>query len=145
MKVTICGSVNFSNEIIEISKKLTELGHETTIPTYTQKIMEGELTLEEFIKEKEEKGDFDLRKRSNEDLIKKYYHRIEVSDAILVVNVDKKKIANYIGGNAFLEIGFAYVQDKKIFLLNPIPDMHYKDEIVAMNPIIINSDLEKIN
>jgi len=46
---------------------------------------------------------------------------------------------------AFLEIAFAYVLNKKIFLLNPIPELAYTDEIIAMQPIIINNDLELIN
>jgi hypothetical protein len=33
---------------------------------------------------------------------------------------------------------------KKIFLLNPSPQMAYSDEIVAMKPIVINGDLSKI-
>ncbi len=62
----------------------------------------------------------------------------------LAVNIDKKGIKNYIGGNTFLEMGFAHVLDKKIFLLNEIPDISYKDEIKAMQPIILNGDLSKI-
>jgi hypothetical protein len=29
-------------------------------------------------------------------------------------------------------------------LLNPIPEMGYEDEIVAMKPVILNGDLDKI-
>jgi predicted RNA-binding protein with PUA domain len=41
-------------------------------------------------------------------------------------------------------MAFAYVLDKKIFLLNPIPKISYSDEIYAMKPIILNGDLTKI-
>lgn len=41
-------------------------------------------------------------------------------------------------------MAFAHVLDKKIFLLNPIPEIPYKDEIVAMQPIILDGDLAKI-
>ena len=55
----------------------------------------------------------------------------------------KKKY--YIGGNTFLELGFAYVLNKKIFLYNPIPDIHFFDtEIKAMKPTIINGDLNNV-
>jgi len=38
-----------------------------------------------------------------------------------------------------------YYNDKKIFLLNPIPEeVSYKDEIKAMADVIINGDLSKI-
>ena len=64
---------------------------------------------------------------------------------MLVLNYDKNDVKNYIGGNALMEIGFAYVLNKKIFLLNPIPDIpYYKTEIESVRPIIINGDLGNI-
>ncbi len=44
-----------------------------------------------------------------------------------------------------MEMGFAHVNGKKIFLLNPIPeDVPYTDEIKAMADVVINGDLIKI-
>jgi len=43
-----------------------------------------------------------------------------------------------------IEMAFAYVLNKKIFLLNPAPRMSYSDEIEAMKPIIINEDLNQV-
>lgn len=77
-------------------------------------------------------------------MIKRYYKIIQNADAVLVLNFDKNDIKNYIGGNTFLEMGFAYVLNKPIYLLNPVPDMIYTDEIKAMQPKILNGDLGKI-
>ena len=45
-----------------------------------------------------------------------------------------------------MEIGFAHVNDKKIFLLNSVPEeVLYADEIKAMADVVIDSDLQKIN
>lgn len=63
----------------------------------------------------------------------------------MAINKDKRGIKNYIGGNTFLEIGFAHVLNKKIFLLNDVPDMLCSDEILAMEHVVINNDLTKIN
>ena len=60
------------------------------------------------------------------------------------MNHEKKGIANYIGGNTFLEMGYAFGQGKKIYLLNPIPDMDYSTEMFAMQPVVISGDLSKI-
>lgn len=65
-------------------------------------------------------------------------------NVILVLNLDKKGISNYIGGNTFLEMGFAHVLNKTIYLYNNIPDILYTDEINTMKPIIIGGDLLKI-
>jgi hypothetical protein len=143
MKITICGSIEFAFEIKKIAEKLKEDGHEIEIPMTAKKILDGELTMDEFKKEKEVNGDASFRKIQY-DVIKKYYEIIKNSDAILVLNLDKNGIKNYIGGNTFLEMGFAHVLGKKIYLLNTIPEMVYKDEIMAMSPISLNNDLNKI-
>jgi hypothetical protein len=145
MKITICGSISSSEKMIEVTNKLIGLSHTVELPYSTRRIMHGELTVEEYLKEIEINGDKKFRKEANIDVIKEHYEFIKNSDAILVVNTEKNDVKNYIGGNALMEIGFAYVLGKKIFLLNPIPEMGYKDEIMAMQPIILNRDLNKIN
>ena len=51
--------------------------------------------------------------------ISEHIEKIDRSDAILVVNITKNNIKNYIGANTFLEIGFAHYKKKKIFFLTP--------------------------
>lgn len=142
MKIAICGSLNFTYEIKELADNLRALGHEVTIPLSSTKILNGEASLEQIKKEKED-GKFSER-AIKYDSILEYWKIIQNADAVLVANFGKKDIKNYIGGNSFLEIGFAHVLNKKIYLLNPIPDMIYKDEIEAMQPNIINNELSKI-
>jgi hypothetical protein len=80
--------------------------------------------------------------------MKEYFGKILNSDAILVINLEKNGIKNYIGGNTFAEIMFAFYYDKKIFFLNPIP-RHEKfssiiEEVEGVNPIILNGNLDLI-
>lgn len=144
MKITICSSINFTPQIKQTADKLKALGHEINIPTMSKKIMDGEFTMAEFLAEKEKNGDAKFRNEGGVDLIKRYYNYIKASDAILVLNPDKNGIKNYIGGNVLMEIGFAYVLNKKIYFYNDIPDMPYTDELKAVKPTIINGDLSKI-
>jgi hypothetical protein len=44
-------------------------------------------------------------------------HKIAKSDAILVLNFDDERGRGWIGANTFLEIGFAHVLGKKIFVV----------------------------
>ncbi|MFA6322874.1 MAG: hypothetical protein WCX71_05405 [Candidatus Buchananbacteria bacterium] len=143
MKIVICGSIEFTPKIKEVADILNERGYEVDIPLTSQRIINGELTLEEFKKEKKQNGDGASRK-IKDNVIKRHYDLINTADAILVLNLEKNGAANYIGGNTFLEMGFAYVLSKQIYLYNNIPDTSYTDEIVAMQPIILNGDLEKI-
>ncbi len=142
MKIAICVSLDFTNEIIDISKQLTEQGYEVIIPKTAEMILNKEVTLEQILKEKENGKISERAIRQNS--IKYYFDVIKKVDAILVLNFEKRRIKDYIGGNVFLEMGFAHVLGKKIFLLNEIPDMLYKDEIKTMQPVILDGDLSKI-
>ena len=143
MKIAICGSLNFTYEIKKISDELKKMGFNVFIPISSEKILKGEFSLDKIKKEKED-GIFDKKFIEN-DSIRKYYKIIKKSDAILVTNFKKHNIKNYIGGATFLEMGFAHVLNKKIYILNDIPKMIYTDEIKAMQPIILNKNLTKIN
>jgi hypothetical protein len=94
-----------------------------------------------FPKNAAETADF---KRSH-DYIHQHYNHILESEAIIIVNLEKKGIKNYIGGNCLMEMGLAYVNNKKIFFLNGMPtELPYMDEIEAMDPICLHGDLEAI-
>jgi len=132
MKITICGSMAFAKEMLKIKQKLEKQNHIVIIPANTDKYANGTIDVEN----KWEKIELDV--------IRVYFNEIKKTDAILVINKDKNNIKNYVGGNSLIEMAFAYVLNKKIFLLNPIPKMSYSDEIEAMKPIILNNDLSKI-
>lgn len=142
MKIAICASLDFTRQIKEAADQLANLGHEVIIPRTSEMILNGEVTLEQILKEKET-GEISER-AIKQDVIRGYFNKIKESEAILVLNLEKRDIKNYIGGNVFLEMGFAYILNKKIFLFNEIPDMPYKDEIRVMQPIVVNGNLTKI-
>jgi len=125
-----------SVRMLEISEELLALGHEVILPRHTKEYAE--------MKTSDHIHNESVKNKINHDLIRDYYEKIKASDAILVVNCDLNGIENYIGGNSFLEMGFAHVLGKKIFLLNDIPNSSFKDELVAMQPIVLVGDLKLI-
>ena len=138
MRITICGSLDFTNKIKETADILEKQGDTVVIPHGSRLILSGKTALEQIRAE-------GAKHKRSADVIRYYYSEIQKSDAVLVMNYEKKGIQDYIGGNTFLEIGFAHVLGKKIFLLNPIPEIEfYKVEIEAMNPVILHGDLAKI-
>ena len=135
MKIGVVGSMQFAEKMFEIKKTLEKFGHQSFL-TDLHKGFHGMTN--------EEKEELKLKQKYNKDAIRTFWRAMQGADGLLVLNYDKKGIKNYIGGNTFLEMGFAHVLDQKIFLLNPIPEMIYTTEIIAMKPIVINGDLSKI-
>ena len=68
----------------------------------------------------------------------------ELSHQKIIKKDYQKGIAGYIGGNTFLEMGFAHVLGKPLYLLNHVPDVSYTDELEAMCPIVIDGQLDLI-
>jgi len=132
MKIALCASMAFAQEMIEIKNELKELGHEVIIQQDIESHAKG------VIKEGEKWDKIII------DPFKTYFEEIRKCDAILVINKNKNGIVGYIGGNTLIEMAFAYILNKKIFLLNQIPEMHYRDEITYMKPIIVNANLSKL-
>lgn len=91
--ITICGSLKFQNEMMRISEKLSLEGNCVFIPVYP------------VIKRKRNKEELDNLKKIN-------FKKIELSDAIFVVNKNK-----YIGESTNLEIEYAKKLGKKILYL----------------------------
>jgi hypothetical protein len=136
MKIGIIGSMQFTDKMVEIKNKLDNLGHEAFL-TDLHKTMIG--------KNDEEIEEIKLHQKYNMDAIREFWRAMQGADAVLVLNLDKNGIKNYVGGNTLMEIGFAHVLNQKIFMFNPIPEMMYcKSEIEAVKPIIINGDLSLI-
>ena len=141
-KIYVLGSNSFVHEMIEYKNKLCTLGYNGWIhQDYEDHVSGKKRAFPEGRGIPGENADF---KRIH-DYIRIHYKHILQSDAILIVNLEKKEKKNYIGGNCLMEMGMAYVNDKKIFLSNDIPlESTYLDEIKAMNPICLSGNLKNI-
>lgn len=143
MKITLIGSSSAKEKKVALKQDLIILGHEPLIHPHYEDFVAGKR--QEIIALVE--GGEHARVKIENDYIMWYYNAIVCSDAVLAVNLTKDGKNGYIGGNTFLEIGFAYVNGKKIFLYNDMPHEDvcpYLDEIIAMQPSVINQDLTQI-
>lgn len=141
MKIYVLGSTTFMKEMVETKNKLCELGFDGWIHPHYEAFVRGEK--KEHL-ERWNNGERAQLKREN-DYLKVHYKHILESDAILIVNLEKNGTENYIGGNVLIEMGQAYVNNKKIFLSNDLPkESPYLDEIDSMDPICLYGDLSNI-
>jgi len=135
MKIFICCSKHFYGEIPLIAKKLEELGHEITFPnSYDEPMKEEDIKNLGQEEHSKWKG----------DMIRLQDKKVKDNDAVLVLNFEKNRQKNYVGGATFLEMFRAWDLGKKLFLFNPVPENLLKDEIMGFSPIILNQDLNKI-
>ncbi len=128
--------MSFAQQMVNVKKELLKSKHEVILPKdadkYAEKILAEETAYES------------TKNKIEHDLIRNHFKKIQNADAILVVNIKKNGISDYIGGNSFLEMGFACILNKPIFILNKIPELIYTDEILAMQPIVLDGDLGKL-
>ncbi len=89
MKITLCGSLDFSHEMGDIARQLEILGHITRIPYNAERVLSQEITLENIIHAKED-GTRMVKLSIEHDAIRRHYRKIAEADAILVVNLEKK-------------------------------------------------------
>ena len=136
MKILILGSMSFSPEMKEIGDELRERGHEIRLPEFIEDYLECQ--------SREDMHERAIENKISHNLYETYHRLIENNDAILIVNKKKKGIEGYVGANSLIEMAFAKALNKRIYLLNPIPNMDYRDEILATQPTILNGDLSLV-
>lgn len=136
MIIALCHSMQYAERAKEVQEWFQARGHEAHPSSFNEQF----LGLSD-----EEKEKLKLYQKYEQDAIREHWGTIEKSDVVLILNYEKHGIPGYIGGNSFLEMGFAYILKKPIFLLNPIPEMpYYKTEIIAMKPTVVDGELERV-
>ena len=140
MKIFICGSMSFSKEMLEIKKKLEEIGHVAEVSCDTQEFAKND----KMTTDNHEKN---YQWCIDNDIIRKSFNSIADNDAILLLNYPKNGLNGYVGASSLMETGLAYYLNKKIFLLYPpssVKEVKSTHEILIMQPIILNGDLSLI-
>ena len=115
--------MKFYPKFESLKKQLEEQGHEAIIPLSDEYYEQNNL----------------IKKNAMEDFDK----NLEESDAILVANYEKNNIPNYVGTNSIMEVGMAFNQKKKIFILFNIPE-NCKYEFESAGVIELNGDISNI-
>jgi len=154
MKITICGSIAFYAEMEKIKEALEANGHEVFIPLLNNEVpaeMGGgrKIYFNQYVEENGGMDAFPIGHKIwdlKEAAIRDHYEKIELADAIIVTNYEKKNIAGYVGGNTLIEMGLAFYLNKPIYILNPISaELSYRQEIYGMKPIFLDGDINKIS
>lgn len=142
--ITLTGSVSFYKDFFAIEKELNTLGYDVLMSDTALQVKESGIYNEMFYKPwKSDSNESHYTQKA--ECIRSLMTKIEKSNALLVVNLEKNGKKGYIGGNMLINMGLAFYLNKSIFIYNPIyQDSLFKEEILGMLPVIINRDLKKI-
>lgn len=131
MTIAICGSMKHSDRMVAIGKMLEQQGIKVFLPNIGESSDYDSLTEEQATEHKSR-------------MIRAHLEKIKKSDAVLVVNEPLKGIDGYIGANTFLEMGFAYALEKKIYVLNPLPEQPNIVELRGLQSVVLNGDMSRL-
>ena len=129
--IAICGSMKLKERMLEVGRQLEESGYKILYPNLTETNDYTTMSASE-------------QAQTKHRMIVDHLEKIKTADAILVINERLKETDNYIGANTFLEMGFAFSMDKKIFLLQDIPDQPNKVELAGLLPTVLHGNLSKL-
>ena len=129
--VALCGSMSHMSQWLKVVDELRARGLTVSTPELTERIDWSVMSDEETIVQKGR-------------LVRRHLANIATASAVLVANYEKNGIDGYIGSNTFLEMGAGFISDKPIYLLNPVPHQDNREEILALEPIVIHGDLSKV-
>jgi len=124
MKITIIGNMSFLEKFKEAKETLERQRHRVIVP------------------EKDPMPE-PIPPAVKRKAMEKFNENLKESDAILIMNYTKDGKENHIGANTLMEIGMAFIFQKKIYILNPSPEF-CKDELEAIEVQFLNGDLSKI-
>lgn len=144
MRIYILGSNAFMKKMVEVTDQLIQLGVNAHIAPHYREMVAG-TGRQDMLNMYLQGERAEVKQKYNTFML--HYNLILESDAVLFVNETKNGIENYIGGNVLIEMGQAYVNNKKIFFLNNMPTnpkLTYLDEIVAMQPICLGGQLSLV-
>lgn len=139
MKILIVCSTAFYDKVEYVKNELVKYGHVVELPNCYDEPVTND----------------DNKRMSHDEYLaffkRMYYEsrdKIGGVDAVLVLNYTKEKNGemydNYIGASTFLEMYEAFMQNKKIYMMNNFPDNMLLDEIKGFAPVILDGNLSNV-
>lgn len=131
--IALCGSMTHRTEMTQLIEQLEAMGLSVSTPG-----LDAEPVNYEEVESMSEVGKIKGR------FIRRHFANIYNSKAVLVANYEKNGIEGYIGANTLLEMCAAFIYEKPIYILNPITKLKGYEEILGLEPIVIDGDLREL-
>lgn len=130
-RIILCGSMSFYHDMSAIAAELARQDVPARVPDVSE--------IDAYAMAS---ASYELAKRkASMRHIRKV--RDQLTFGILVVNLDKHGVPDYIGPNTFAEIAIALAHYKRIYLYQGIPEF-YRDEMKAWQVIPLHGRLDRL-
>ena len=130
--ITICGSMAFSEQMVQLRQALEQQEFRVFTPV-------------------DEEGTANYNSLSDREqailkrqFIDSHLEKIKKSDAVLIANFAKRGIDGYIGANTLMEMAFAYAFHKQVIILYPVGEQQCKVEALGLQTANLAGHLENL-
>lgn len=130
-RLVICGSMSARAYMIEVRDALNRMGIPSLLPDIVSDTWD--LSADELIRRKRRASIRHMRRIMTRS-----------TEGVVVVNVAKYGVRDYIGPNTFGEIAVAFAHHKRVFLWQGIPDQ-YEEELVAWGAEALLGELGRVS
>ncbi|HSX16676.1 MAG TPA: hypothetical protein VLH86_01085 [Patescibacteria group bacterium] len=137
--VTICSSVSFYRQAIDVKAQLEALGVTVVVPLVALKMQEsGDFEVSHYKTWFADENDYGKKA----ELMRTHFDKVAAGDATLVLNYEKHGHKNYIGANVLMEMSLAFYLKQPIFVINELPaDSPFEEELKGMAPTLLRGDI----
>ena len=132
MKIAICGSMTFVDEMEALAAVLTAAGMTVATPVRD----EGEVNWSGL--------DDDAAAAAKARYVADYLAVIRRCDVVLIANYEKAGVRGYVGANALVEAAFGYALGKTVAFLNPPGPQPCRLEAMAMMTMCLDGDVRRL-
>jgi hypothetical protein len=132
VKVAVCGSMAFIDEMEALAAALRVRGEVVHTPVRDEKDFDGDrLAL----------GEAADRKRH---YLTGYLEVIRAVDVVLIANFERNGVEGYVGPNALVEAAFGHALGKRVVLLNRPGRQPCRVEILAMMTGCLDGEIDRL-
>ena len=153
MRITLCGSVIFIEAMKMLKHELTAQGHEVQMPPEVVRDGQGcEIHVTEFYRLRQAEsalasdGEVGAPTSPNAwiwerkaQAMRTHFEKVAWAELVIVTNYTKNGVRDYIGANTLMEMGLAFHLRIPIILLNTVPDIPAREEILGMRPYVLGT------
>lgn len=130
-RIVLCGSMTFFADMVRIQEHFDRLRIPTSLPD-----VEDERVVAMSADEYER-----FKRRVSLAHLRRVRRRLTIG--ILVLNLDKRGVPDYIGPSTFAEIAMATAFSKRVYLLGRYPEL-YADELAAWGVVALDGRLDRL-